>query len=502
MSNDLVHLASLDNLGERVVDHLKQGHHTAIVGSPGSGVTSLITSVTVQIAGAGFQVMRFDALADDIAEILRQVNSLEAGADTKRVIVLDHLTKLLSDDYKYCLQMISGKVAETGDLCLWCGSLDARNADRNLKVKLCSVPSAHVSLPVLPRDELLSAYRAIARKRGCRWGDAILYLLLDFCGSDLSLVDGLTHYLHGDWSIRLYDESVWDRIREWLENDEKVKGYRARLNALPQGCAGVLALVRFGGKPLCLRAELIEEIDDTLRRLCLSGFLIPNLLPGFYQLRNLTVRYLLDASVRPEILLRRATNERAAQLIQDAEMMLRQVLSAAFQKIGVDRARTLLEGMQQPGEVIDKDLNRALLKWAKDKCSPEDAEAFGKLILEYRTAYKSGNSVWETVVQMMKASNVADDGSPHLQCIEFLTFDQLSNLVLGLSDEVFPDTKEEIERKRLRDRWSEGISKVRRLRNQVAHLRNVGFQDMEDLTGILEWMRRDIIKHGAWKPPV
>src|SRR5262249_44739006 len=162
---------------------------------------------------------------------------------------------------------------------------------------------------------------------------------------------------------RLYDESVWDRIQEWLKDDDTVDAYRARLSALPRSCEATLALVRFGGKPRCLRAELIEEADDGLRRLCLDGFLIPNLLPGFYQLRNLIVPFLLDESVQPESLFRRATNERAAALLQDAETMLRQVLVSVFVRIGLDVARERLEAMQQPGEVIEKELNRSLLEW-------------------------------------------------------------------------------------------------------------------------------------------
>jgi len=499
MASTTVHLASLDGVADRVIDHLKQGHDAALVGSPGCGMSAFVANLTALISAAGFEALYFDVRANELADLVRQVGSLRPGANPRRVIVLDHLTDLLFDDYKRCLQIVSLKTGETDDLCLWCGPLDARNADRNLGVKLCSVPSAHVSFPVLPRDELLSAYRAIAAAHGCRWGDAILYLLLDFCGGDLRLVEGATDYLHGDWSDRLYDESVWDRIREWLANDEAITGYCTRLNDLPPSCAAVLALVRFGGKPRCLRAEVIEEVDDALRRLCLTGFLIPNLLPGFYQLRNLAVRFLLDASIRPDLLFRRATNERAAQLLQDAETMFRQVLTAAFQRIGSERARELLEKIQQPGEVIDKELNRALLKWAKEHYSEEASKSLNDLLLEHRNAFKKSNSVWATVNQMMKEENVEDDASPHIQCIEYLTFNQLGGLVLDLTDEVFPQLPDDLAKKRLRDAWQEGVAKVRRLRNQVAHLRNVGFQDMEDLTGTLERMRRDIIDFGGWK---
>jgi len=100
---------------------------------------------------------------------------------------------------------------------------------------------------------------------------------------------------------------------------------------------------------------------------------------------------------------------------------------------------------------------------------------------------------------MMQQDGVPDDGTPHLQRIDYLTLDQLGALVIQLIEEVFPRLTNGLGKQQLRDRWREGVAKVRRLRNQVAHLRNVGFQDMEDLTGMLERMRRDIIDHGGWK---
>lgn len=48
-------------------------------------------------------------------------------------------------------------------------------------------------------------------------------------------------------------------------------------------------------------------------------------------------------------------------------------------------------------------------------------------------------------------------------------------------------------------RWREYISRVRRLRNQVAHLRNVSFQDVEDLVNVVGYMRKDLIAYAAWR---
>jgi hypothetical protein len=462
-------------------------------------MTTFVSGLIPKIESSGFIVTPFDAVSKGAAGLALVFAAEPGTAPALQVVAVDHLGKVLPAEFRRLLGSIVEGAARVNALCLWCGNLDARSVDHQLGVKLCSVPSAHVSFPILTRDELLAVYLAIADRGGCRWGDAVLYLMLDLCGTDLSLVRSATQYLHGDWSDRLYDESVWDRVQEWLRNDEIVDACRARLKALPPGCEAALALIRFGGKPQCLRAELIEEVDDSLRRLCLDGFIIPNLLPGFYQLRNLVVRFLLDESVQPEFLFRRATNERAAALLHDAETMLRQILTAVFARIGVDAARERMEAMQQPKELIDKKLYRSLLEWAKQKCAPEAVKGLNDLLLQHRTEFKKANSVWIAANETARREDVSDDGSAHIRCIDNLTLDQLGRLVLGLIEEVLPRLANELARKRARERWQEGVAKVSRLRNLVAHLRNVGFQDIEDLTHTLEGMRRDLIEYGGWK---
>ena len=210
------------------------------------------------------------------------------------------------------------------------------------------------------------------------------------------------------------------------------------LAALKDDCGSTLALTRFGGKPRCLRAELIEESEDGLRKLSLHGLLIPNLLPGFYQLRNLVVRFLMDETVAPDLHFRRATNERAAALLQDAETMLRQVLAAVFRRLGPDAAREILQALPTPEEVIDKELNRALLAWAKQNCQPDAVKEFNDLLLNHRKDFKAKNSVRETVNAMMRRDNVDDDALPHIKGLDYLTLDQLGRLALMLIDQVFP----------------------------------------------------------------
>jgi hypothetical protein len=155
--------------------------------------------------------------------------------------------------------------------------------------------------------------------------------------------------------------------------------------------------------------------------------------------------------------------------------------------------------MQQPGEIIDESLNSAIFKWSRENNSDGSHKLLVEILKNSREAFRSSNSVWATVRKMMERDNALDNGSPHLHCINYLTFDQLGTLVIAVMDYAFPRLTKDLEKKRIRESWLEAVAKVRRLRNQVAHLRNVSFQDMEDLTRTLERMRRDIIDYGSWK---
>ena len=48
------------------------------------------------------------------------------------MIVLEHVGQLPPEDYRRLLATTAGSTARTGDLCLWCGTLDVRSADRRL----------------------------------------------------------------------------------------------------------------------------------------------------------------------------------------------------------------------------------------------------------------------------------------------------------------------------------------------------------------------------------
>jgi hypothetical protein len=223
--------------------------------------------------------------------------------------------------------------------------------------------------------------------------------------------------------------------------------------------------------------------------------------------------------------------------------MLRSVLFSVFQRLGETEVRTLLEKKQGDQEFISPEFHRALLNWAegtnglKDSIykevfiqrdcerathkilSEETSQAvihwlekqsgavlkqnLNALILQHRDAFRKDNSIWARIIRMMRADGYeADELSipEHLGCINYLTFNELEVVLVELLDEVFPAiASDDLAKRRTKERWQENLSKLRRLRNRVAHLRNVGFQDMEDLVGAIESLRKDLIAYAGWK---
>lgn len=81
-----------------------------------------------------------------------------------------------------------------------------------------------------------------------------------------------------------------------------------------------------------------------------------------------------------------------------------------------------------------------------------------------------------------------------------MTFSELGDFVLDLLDRTLPGPYRAPARlESVKERWRDALSKIRRLRNRVAHHRNIEFQDMEDLAGCIENMRRDLYNYGAWR---
>lgn len=506
-----VSLPSLEPVIENVATHLRQHHDTALVAAPGSGASTAVQKLTAELQQQGVDVMRLDMktarLAEEsLAALQALIQSVEGEKD--RVAVIDHAAGLSANQLGLLLDAAAEAGAHGKATCLWLGPLDARRIEAETGKRIHAVPRSHVSFPLLPRDELLALYRSIGEAARCKWGEPILFLLLDLCGNDLSLVHSATEYLYGDWTSKLYDENIWDRVGAWLREDAVVNQYRTRLAELPELAREYLRLLRLGGKPPCQRPDVLEELDDALRLLWLQGFLVPNLLPGFYQLRNLTMRVLISEADEPwsffgpDFLFRRSNNERIGQLLQDAETMLRGLLLAVFHRIGPERVEQVLRGKQSDREFMPGELNKAILQWADEQGGVEAKASLNAILVDHRKAFREGNSVWANVERMMTAFKPADEqgGLPaHLRSIDFLTFNELSVVLLDLLDDVFPGVPLGVEKKRLQDRWRENMARIQRLRNTVAHLRNVEFRDMEGLAGIVETMRNDLRAYAQWR---
>jgi hypothetical protein len=121
--------------------------------------------------------------------------------------------------------------------------------------------------------------------------------------------------------------------------------------------------------------------------------------------------------------------------------------------------------MQQSGEFIPKELNRAILDWAKENCSGEAVEGMGKLLLEHRQVFRTQNSVWNGVTTMMREDGFEEaeaSSRMHLRCIDYLTFNELGTLVLELLDTIFTGVTDVNAGRKLREEESTALRKTRR----------------------------------------
>ena len=131
--------------------------------------------------------------------------------------------------------------------------------------------------------------------------------------------------------------------------------------------------------------------------------------------------------------------------------------------------------------------------------------------MKHRFAFKEYNSVWVKITRMMAEDTADEDTEPqpeYLRSVDYLTFAEMGDSLITLTEDVFPEhAADESARGRLASRrqkeriakWPEYLSTVRQLRNQVAHLRNIKFQDMQNLTGIVENMRNDLFDYAGWR---
>lgn len=162
----------------------------------------------------------------------------------------------------------------------------------------------------------------------------------------------------------------------------------------------------------------------------------------------------------------------------------------------------MLAARQGDAELLPAGLNRALLDWAGKQEGAGVRESLNAILVEHRKEFKLQNSVWTRVERLMKEDAEEGAGQRPVQerAVDYLTFNELGDFVIELLGRMLPGPYRAPARlESVKERWRESLSKIRRLRNRVAHHRNIEFQDMEDLAGCIESMRRDLYNYGAWR---
>jgi hypothetical protein len=502
--DSLLTLPAFDSVADIAVGFLLEAKNVAIVGPPGVGATSLALRIYTKLSTAGgVSCTLFDCREEgDLCQRIENLSVPPKEEGHLNVIIIDHGNSLTLTQLEMLSKRLSQLAVRNLITMLWLGALDVRSIKAVIGVELKIDTRTHLCLPELASDDLIRLYRSIADAHECQWGQAMLYFALDWCGNDLTLAKGLAQYFYGNWRERVYDESIAECLTNWLTENEVVNNYRERLRALPQTCLDQLLHLCRGGKLLSHRPEIHLETSEEIRRLFLNGFLCTNLLPGYYQFRNLLSWYVVEerAALNPApiSLLRRSANARVNDLLQDIELSLRAMLRTVFRQMSPDHVQKLLKNHKSNKKLYQTELQTALFVWS-DQVSVKESfnikESLGKLLKDERDKFDSVTNLWTDVCRVFRESFDSDkqDAEPTPdQIISCLTLKQLSDLFQSLADKVFLDKARS---KRMVDspkiRWPDYLAKVRRLRNDAAHFRNISFQDIEDLLEILDSIRRD-----------
>jgi hypothetical protein len=430
-------------------------------------------------------------------EQMRAIEESWARSEPKlaRILVVDHAGDLDPGEVRNLTQL-----RERVHSMLWVGNLDIRALHACGVPRLHATPRMHFMVPDLAPDDLVKVYRAIAATHECDWGEALVYFLLDWCGNDLALVVNATEYFYGNWQTNLQDGAVADCLGRWLAEDKLVEDYKQNLRNLPDLCKGQLRLLAIGGKLPCARREIDQETDDHVRRAFLQGALAANLLPDYYRFRNLTIRHLwseidgVGGPRSPEALLRSSANARVNQLLQDIEWSLRHLLAKVLQNLGIDECRQRLIKVRTAERGIAPEFSRRMLAVALEKGGPHLLESVNKVLVECRLEAEAEENLWTKVCLLYrKELCIADEqAEPPLSDVPaFLTLREMSDVLLRWKADVFSQRPAQGEELPAPDRWKEYLARVQRLRNQTAHLRNVGFQDLEDLLANARAVRSD-----------
>lgn len=389
---------------------------------------------------------------------------------------------------------------------VWVGNLNCRGLEDQYHLALAAEPRLVFQIPEYNTEQLISLYSSIGQRQDSEWGEAILFTILDWCGPDLALAESLGAHFYGIWRDNIYDETVADTIGRWLKTDQLVDEYRRYIQSLDEPGKALINLLNTGGKvpshsPLCN-----QEPNESIRRLYLSGIVSPNLLPGFYQYRNLTMR-LLAFQAEPDVpplenldMFRKYSNRRIGDVLQDAELSLRLLALCCFTRMGYDAVREKLKAIRTDELALPTDFRKSLLEWAKVNGGPNQQESLGRYLTQYQKDFNARHNLWSRIREMYATEmhiELADNVElPFAKMVSFMTFSELSNLIQSLGSTAFPRWDgTDFSREPPGRRWPAYLALLGRLRNQTAHLRNVAFQDMEDLFTIVREMRKDIDRY-------
>ena len=499
---------SLSTTLERLVTTVAGGSDAVLVGPPGCGSSTAAHLVISKLREQEVPSVLMDCrLALPWQEACRRAGEVADGVKKKEgrcpVLVIDHCGEMEPPSLNGLNQAVTLAPPGRFHARLWVGCLDCRSPEVEGNLPTICNPKSLVLMPEHHRDDLLRIYPVIALKQGCEWGEAILYFLHDWCGSDLALVDRISTYLYGDWRDRLYDQSVGECLDRWLKDDAVVGEYRITLKRMEGTARKYVRLLCSGGKVPWRAAAIEHETDSALRGLFFSGFVTPNLIPGYYQFRNLTVRLLAmrehwEMEIASTTLMRRSSNARVNVLLQDIELSLRHLLTCCFQEMRFDTVKQKLETTKTDELPMSSELRKSLSDWSQQTGSAEVQQSLTKHLTDYTNEFYRARNLWNRVCSLHSSSelDIAEGAlktPPLAKIVEYLTFSELSNLILGLCPEIFPNWgKETFGKQPPSKTWPTYLARLRRLRNQSAHLRNITFQDMEDLLTTTREMRRDM----------
>jgi len=506
VSENIISLQMSSTLG-RLVPLLAGGTDAALVGPKGSGLSTTVQLVSDRLKDHGVASVLMDCSSvmpwqELFRSACAEAQDVLSKGEVSAILLVDQCGHLEANEIKDLCEATQSGTPVRFHACLWAGSFDCRYLEAVHGVCLISNPRRLFIMPEHGRDDLLRIYSTIGKRQECDWGEAVLYFAYDWCGNDLALVNGIAEHLYGNWRENLYDTSVLECLDRWLSNDAIVEEYRGVLNTIHGPGQEYLRLLCSGGKILCQAPAIEHETDQSLRHLYFGGILTPNLIPGFYQFRNLMVRLLAMQQigwphVASWVLLRKSSNTRISLLLQDLEITMRHLLTLCFVTLGEEKVKQGLQKVKTEEQSVSPELRKALSEWAQQKGGEDLRTELTRHLAEFSKEFESTHNLWARVCGLYaaeKGSNFEEGTEFPLERIaEFLTFNELSRLILGLCREAFDNwNREELGKQPPAKRWPAYLARLGRLRNQAAHLRNVTFQDMEDLLVTAKEMRRDI----------